>query len=112
MKQNKGACSLEDPKTFAERCKVAEQCMADLKLGIPALVDGMDDAANIAYAGWPERLFVIGKDGNVAYAGGMGPFHFNPDEMAKFLKEHLSDPARCREGYVSPRGVGVPAEGK
>lgn len=87
---------MADPKTIEERRKVAGRCMKDLDLTIPALVDGMDDAANLAYAGWPERLYVVGKDGTIAYAGGMGPFHFKPGEMTKFLTEHLGNPDNGR----------------
>lgn len=97
---------MEDPKTLDARRSVAATCREALGLAIPFLVDGMDDAANIAYAAWPERLYVVGKDGKIAYAGGMGPFHFKPDEMAVFLEQHLADPSRCREGSVPPEGSG------
>lgn len=100
---------MEDPKTLAERRAVAAKCREALGLAIPFLVDGMDDAANIAYAAWPERLYVIGEDGRIAYAGGVGPFHFKPDEMAEFLEKHLADPSRRREGGVPPV---APGEGR
>ncbi len=95
-----------DPATYEERCAVAGRCMADLGFTVPALVDAMDDAANLAYAGWPERLYVVGRDGAIAYAGGMGPFHFKPDELAKFLSEHLSNPDNGRR----PDAAGGPGK--
>jgi hypothetical protein len=87
---------LADPKTLKEREKAASRCCAELGLTWPTLCDGMDDAANLAYAAWPERLYVIGKDGKIAYAGGMGPFKFSPGECEAFLKEHLADPKNCK----------------
>ena len=81
---------VEDPKTLAERNAVAEVCLTKLELeGIPALVDNMDDTANKAYGGWPDRLYLIGKDGNVAYKGGRGPFGFSTDELEDAIEEAL-----------------------
>lgn len=31
-----------------------------------------------AYAGWPDRLYVIDREGRVAYKSGPGPFGFKP----------------------------------
>jgi len=44
---------------------------------MPALIDGVDDAVGVAYGGWPDRLYVIGKDGRVVYAGERGPGGFD-----------------------------------
>ncbi len=92
---------VQDPTTLEERRAVAGRCMKDLGFSIPPLVDDMNDAANLAYAGWPERLYVIGKDGKIAYAGGMGPMHFSPNECAAFLKEYLSNPDNCSVGAAA-----------
>ena len=59
--------------------------MLKLALETPAVVDAMDDAVAKAYAAMPERLYLIGKDGRVAYKGGMGPFDFDTDELEEFL---------------------------
>ncbi len=91
-----GNVEIADPKTLARRQEVASLCATDLNLTLPVLVDDMNDSANLAFAAWPERLFVIGKDGNIAYAGGMGPMLFNSQECSAFLEEHLSEPANCR----------------
>ena len=73
---------VEDPVTLWERQQVAQVCMTKLDLeGIPALVDDMQDTANRAYAAWPDRLYLVGKDGKVAYHGGRGPFGFKPEEL-------------------------------
>ena len=82
---------VEDPTSLEERNGVAEACLTKLELKmIPALVDDMADTANKAYGGWPDRLYLIGTDGKVAYKGGRGPFGFKVDELEEALLEELS----------------------
>jgi type I thyroxine 5'-deiodinase len=52
------------------------------------VVDKDDNKVNAAYAGWPERLVVVGVDGKIAYYGGPGPFGFRPNEVEDWLKKH------------------------
>lgn len=81
---------VEDPKTLEERRAVAEVCLTKLEIAsIPALVDDMQDTANVAYGGWPDRLYLVGRDGRVAYKGGRGPFGFKPDELEQALEHEL-----------------------
>lgn len=80
---------LGQTNTLAERSERAQQCVATLKLSIPALVDGEDNRVNRAYAAWPDRLYVIGSDGRIAYKGGRGPSGFRPAEVEHWLKTHL-----------------------
>jgi len=42
-----------------------------------------------AYAGWPERLFIIAPDGTLAYEGGQGPMDFDPDEVEDWLRLYV-----------------------
>jgi type I thyroxine 5'-deiodinase len=60
-----------------------------LNLAIPALVDGVDNTTEQAYKGWPDRLYVIDKNGNVAYKSAPGPFGFRPAQMEQVLKKVL-----------------------
>ena len=53
--------------------------MTRLALTLPALVDEMDDAVSEAWAAMPERLYVVGRDGRIAYKGDLGPLGFDPD---------------------------------
>lgn len=53
------------------------------------LVDGMDDAVNKAYAAWPERLYVVGLDGRLVFAGEMGPMGFSVEACEKALAAYL-----------------------
>ncbi len=84
---------MEDPVTQEERDAVATTCMTKLELEpIPALVDGLDDAVNKAYAGWPDRLYLVGVDGKIAFHGGRGPFGFKPAELEAAIKKALVRP--------------------
>jgi len=42
----------------------------------------MSNAANDAYAAWPERIYIIDESGHIAYRGGIGPFNYKPEEAA------------------------------
>ncbi len=61
--------------------------MKDLKLSIPCLIDDMKNTAQKAYAGWPDRIYVIDKAGKVAFRGELGPKGFKPAEAEAALKK-------------------------
>ena len=84
---------VEDPISLEEREEVAETCMTKLALEpMPAIVDDMDNSAGGAYEAWPDRLYLIGRDGKIAYKGGPGPFGFAPDELEKAIEVELASP--------------------
>ncbi len=86
----KPTVDVNDPKTIEERRSIADRCQTDLKYEIPTYVDEMDDAVSKAYAAKPTRLYLIGLDGRVAYAGGLGPFGFKPPELEEAIVEYLA----------------------
>ena len=51
-----------------------------LGLGFPMLVDTIDDTAGNRYSGMPGRLYVIDRQGKVAFKSGRGPYLFKPSE--------------------------------
>jgi len=53
------------------------------------VVDDMQDSANQSYRGWPERIYVIGKGGKIAYRAGLGPWGFKPAAAEKALLKLL-----------------------
>ena len=79
-----------DPQTIEDRRAVAADCETALQYGIRTYVDEMDDNVNKAYAAWPTRLYLVGLDGRVVYAGGMGPLGFRPGELGDAIAEYLS----------------------
>ncbi len=61
---------IEESRDFDERCQRARTCGADL--GIRVLVDRADNAIGTCYAAWPQRVYVVGPDGVIAFKGRPG----------------------------------------
>lgn len=80
---------LVDPTTFEERAAAAQACALRLRTRIPVLLDDVDDAVASAYGGWPDRLYLIGRDGRIAFGGEVGPFGFKPEELAEAIEAEL-----------------------
>jgi hypothetical protein len=91
----KAALDVYDPKTIEERRAVAGRCEESLKYGIRTYVDEMDDAVNKAYAAMPTRLYLVGVDGRVVYAGGLGPWGFKPDELEAAIEAYHGRESRA-----------------
>jgi len=77
------------PRSLAERVTIANDFVKRFSYKIPLLVDGMDNAANALYAGWPERFYIVGTDGRIAYKGKTGPFGYHPEEVEAWLAANL-----------------------
>jgi hypothetical protein len=75
--------------TVDERLRNLRQFAEVVGLTIPAVVDSEDDAAKRAYAGWPDRIYVVGVDGKIAYKGAPGPSGFKVPELAEWLRENV-----------------------
>lgn len=82
--------AVHDPTTDEGRASVASSCAANLRLRMPMAVDGVDNAVASAYGGWPDRLYLVGRDGRIAYQGGEGPFGFKPDELERAIERELA----------------------
>jgi len=78
-----------DPKTIEERRAVAGECETALLHGVRNCVDEMDDHVSRAYAGWPTRLYLIGLDGRIVYAGRQGPLGMKPRELKEAIGSYL-----------------------
>ena len=81
--------AVADPTSLEERAAVAEACVARLETRIPVLLDDVDDAVALAYGGWPDRLYLVGRDGRIAFQGGEGPFGFKPEELEAAIEREL-----------------------
>jgi hypothetical protein len=82
----KANISVASPTSFAERCAVAGTCATKLSLLIPAVIDDLDNSTEEAYTAWPDRLYVIDRNGRVAYKSKPGPFGFKPQEVEQTLQ--------------------------
>jgi alkyl hydroperoxide reductase subunit AhpC len=98
------------PTTYDERVAVAQKCGRVLNLGFPMLVDTIDDSVGARYSGMPGRLYVIDRQGKVAFKSGRGPYLFKPAEMEHslvlLLQEEGASPAQ--KARVSLRGEPAP----
>ena len=91
---DRAGIKVKQPRARTERLQVARTCCSSLEIKMPVLVDEMDDRVGHAYSGMPDRLYVLDRQGRVAYKGGRGPFGFKPGEMEQALAMLLLDQAR------------------
>jgi len=77
---------LASPKDEEERALVAGACVRKLGIQIPAVIDEFGNSTERAYTGWPDRLYLIDRQGRVSYKGGPGPFGFHPSELRSALE--------------------------
>ncbi len=86
----KDGIALTPARTLPEKQEHAALCLRKLDLPFPAVVDAMDGAAETAYQAWPSRLYLVGRDGKVAFATRLGELDFRPDELDSAIREILS----------------------
>jgi hypothetical protein len=82
--------AINDPTTNAERSEVAETCAIQLKIRMPVVVDEVDDEIARAYGALPDRLYLIGRGGRVAFQGEPGPFGFKPEDLEAAIETELA----------------------
>jgi alkyl hydroperoxide reductase subunit AhpC len=101
------------PRSYEQRVEVAQKCGQVLNLGFPMLVDTIDDAVGARYSGMPGRLYLIDRQGKVAFKSGRGPYLFKPAELEQSLILLLQeDAARAPGARVSVRGDSTRDDGK
>ncbi len=88
---------IEQPTTFDARSDVALRMCVVLNLALPCLIDGVDNKVGNAYAGMPDRIYVVGTDGKIIFKGDRGPRGFKPEEAEKALTKYLSAEAEVTE---------------
>jgi len=72
---------LSSATTQSEKEDHADVCIRTLDIRFPTLVDKMDNKVELAYAGWPDRLYLVGIDGRVAFKSDPGPAGFIPSGL-------------------------------
>ncbi len=88
VNEDQGVCYTQ-PQTLADRVLIANDFSERFEYAMTLVVDPMENPAEEAFAAWPERLYVVGSDGLIAYKGRKGPFGFDPDELERWLEENL-----------------------
>ena len=82
---------VKQPQTSTERFQVANTCVGDLQITMPCLIDSMDNATMEAYNALPDRLYLIGKDGRVAFKGAHGPWGFHARYLEEAIRAELGE---------------------
>jgi hypothetical protein len=77
------------PTNSDERSTIADICVTRLGIKLPALVDRFDDSTEKAYSGWPDRLYLVDRDGRVAYKSRPGPFGFKPADLEAAIRANV-----------------------
>lgn len=74
------------PKSFEGRAAVANVCVRKLAIQLPALIDDIQNSTEAAYTGWPDRLYVIDREGRIAFKSAPGPFGFRLEGVREALQ--------------------------
>lgn len=74
------------PRDEGERFSVAGSCVRKLHIQFPALIDGFNNRVESAYTGWPDRLYLVGRGGQVLYKSKPGPFGFHPEDLGSAIR--------------------------
>ena len=90
--------TIDQAKTTEARNLAASKCCTALHLTMPLLVDTIDDQVNRAYSGFPDRLYLIDRQGKVAYKGGRGPFAYKPRQLEQSLLLMLMEEKMAKSG--------------
>ena len=80
---------IEDPTTDDQRNAVAASCALRLEIRMPVVVDPIADEIASAYGALPDRLYLVGQGGRIAYQGEPGPFGFKPDDLEAAIRSEL-----------------------
>lgn len=80
------------PRDEAERVSVADKCVRKLGIKFPAVVDSFNNQVEVAYTGWPDRMYLIATDDRILYKSKPGPFGFHPQDLAAALHKAFGSP--------------------
>ncbi len=75
------------PTTVEQRENIAGSCVRKLGIKFPAVVDGVDNKTEQAYTGWPDRLYIIDRDGKIVFKSKPGPFGFHPEQLEAAIRQ-------------------------
>lgn len=77
--------------TSKDRTKAAVACGLTLNLDMPIAVDSIDNKVGRAYAGWPNRMVVVGTDGKILFASVPSPRGTDAALLRDWLRENVTN---------------------
>jgi len=93
---------IKQAKSIEDRTIAATQCLQDLMLTLPVLLDDMQGTAEKAYGAWPDRIAVIDTAGKITYHCGPGPRGFNPAGAEQVLRALLANGGKWSPAIPQP----------
>jgi hypothetical protein len=81
----RGIGSEAEPKTLADREKWACEDRKKMKCTIPVVMDTFDDKTLNAYDAFPQRVYVLDKNGKIVYSSS-GLVGFDLENVSKAVK--------------------------
>jgi hypothetical protein len=90
------------PRSAEERAEIAGSCVRKLGIQIPAVLDEFGNSTEKSYTAWPDRMYLIDREGKVAYKSKPGPFGFHADELAAALSR-LTATQTAKQPHSSER---------
>jgi Iodothyronine deiodinase len=74
---------------FGQKEEYATSCARNLGIKFTTVVDDMDAKVELAYMGWPDRMYLVGKNGRIAWKGDPGPQGFQPAQLEAAIQKEL-----------------------
>lgn len=81
---------ISQPVDLSTRTASAAVCQRTVDLSIPVAIDTMDNAVGRAYAGWPNRMVVVGADGRIIYLSDPAAGATKAQRLRAWLEEYTA----------------------
>ena len=69
----------------------AAACVRSLGIEFPAVVDNMENTTEAAYTAWPDRLYLVNKQGKIVCKSALGPGGFKSPDLAAAIEAIKKD---------------------
>jgi len=90
-RNSRAGVRVQPAANMAEKEEHASYCVRELHLAFPAVVDGMEGSVEKAYAAWPSRAVVVGKDGRVVYSTRLTELDYHAESMQSAIESVISN---------------------
>ena len=81
---------LADAATFEQKRGYASSCVRKLKIPYTALVDPLDNGTEKAYVAWPSRVYLVDKQGHVAFNSLLDELNFDASSLDAALQSAIA----------------------
>ena len=81
---------LADAATFEQKRGYAASCVRKLKIPYAAAVDRLDDGTEKAYIAWPSRVYLVDKQGKVAFNTVLDELNFDASRLDSALQSAIT----------------------